>query len=201
MTKRGSLCIRTPSTLPKACQTTSETTLLCKQTSSELPMACQMASCLPMAWPMANVRHLTPPKARLKQQSVSFSHFSSIQHINRGTYTSLYPRITSPTSHPLVPFAAAVTFVSAIFIFPEVAILSQRPEKIPWACWTCCIYDAKKWINVWEKVKTKLVIRIKNAQVFKKDLSKYFSGQCDCIAPTGKIRQVGALVKNFRSMR
>ena len=36
--------------------------------------------------------------------------------------------------------------------------------------------------------------------MFEKDLSKYFSGRCDFIAPTGKFRQVGALVKNFRSL-
>ena len=38
---------------------------------------------------MANDRHLTPLKARLQEQSVSFSHFSANQHIQRGTYTSL----------------------------------------------------------------------------------------------------------------
>ena len=123
---------------------------------------------------MANVRHLTPPKARLKQQSVSFSHFSSIQHINRGTYTSLYPRITSPTSHPLVPFAAAVTFVSAIFIFSEVAILLQRPEKIPWACWTCCIYDAKKIDQCVRKSQNKIGNQNKNCSSVQNKFVKLF---------------------------
>ena len=51
------------------------------------------------------------------------------------------------------------------------------------------------------KSQNKIGNQNKNCSSVQKRFVKIFSGRCDFIATTGKIRQVGALVKNFRSVR